>query len=73
MYYYKILKRYLFHLAPYLRLSTLFPGKFTQTESEPTENGVLSEINTSLRGILLNNYLFKRYFITASKAMSSGS
>ena len=61
-----ILKRYLFHLAPYLRLLTLFPSNFTQKESEPTENGDLSEINTSL---------IKRYFITASKAtsMSLGS
>ena len=65
---YNILKRYSFHLAPYLRLSTLFPGNFTQIESGPTENGDLSEINTSLRGILLNKYLLKRYFITASKA-----
>ena len=74
------LKRYLFHLAPYLKQSTLFPGNFIQIESEPTQNGFFSEINTSLRGIywintslrgiLLNEYLFKRYFITASKAMS---
>ena len=27
------------------------PNNFTQIESEPTENGVLSEINTFLRGI----------------------
>ena len=63
-------KRYLSHLAPYLKQSTLFPGNFIQMESEPTENGFSSEINTSLRDILLNKYLFKRYFITASKAMS---
>ena len=62
---YNILKRYLFHLAPYLKQSTLFPGNFIQIESEPTENG-LSEINTSLKGILLNKW----YFITASKTMS---
>ena len=33
------LRRYLFHLAPYLKQSTLFPGNFVQIESEPTENG----------------------------------
>ena len=52
--YYNILKRYLFHLALYLKQSTLFPGKFIQIESEPTENDVLSEISTTLRGILSN-------------------
>ena len=50
--YENILKRYLFHLAPYLKQSILFPGNFIQIESEPTENGFLLEINTSLRGIL---------------------
>ena len=38
-------KRYLFHVAPYLTI--IIPGNFTQIESEPTENGDLSEINTS--------------------------
>ena len=58
--------------APYLKQSALFPGNFIQIESEPTENGYLSEVNTSLRGYLncLNKYLFKRCFITVSKAMS---
>ena len=37
------LRRCLFHLAPDLKQSTSFPGNFTQIESEPTENGVLSE------------------------------
>ena len=46
-----ILKRYLFHLGPYLKQSTLSPGNFLQIESELTENGFLLEINTSLRGI----------------------
>ena len=36
---YIILKRYLFHLAPYLKQSTLFSSNFIQIESEPTENG----------------------------------
>ena len=53
------LKRYLFHLAPYLKQYALFPGHFIQIESEPTEIC-----------FLLNKYLFKRYFITASKASS---
>ena len=64
-----ILKRYLFHLAPYLKQSTLFPGNFVQIESEPTENGDLSEINTSLRGNLSSKYLLKRYFITTDFAL----
>ena len=66
---YNILKRYLFHLAPYLKQSALFPSNFIQIKSEPTENGYLSEINTSLRGFFIK-YLFKRYFITVTKAMS---
>ena len=39
--FYNILERSLFHLAPYLKQSTLFPGNFIQIESEPTENGFL--------------------------------
>ena len=56
-------------MAPYLKQSTLFPGNFVQIESELTENGVLSEINTPLRGILSIKYLIKRYFITADFAL----
>ena len=45
----------------------VFGINFIQIESEPTENGYFIRNKWS---ILLNKYLFRRYFITASKAMS---
>ena len=74
-YIYNILKRYLFHLRHTWSSSLFFPGNFVQIESEPTENGFLLEkkktsLIKSYVYFIDYKYLFKRYFITASKAKS---